>query len=237
MRRQKGRVVYGLWAGGERERKLLDWSAIDTVLLDMDGTLLDLNFDNVLWNEYIPLRYAEHHGMSSEAARDHLFAQFSAHRHTLRFYCLDHWSEVTGMDVLAMHRELKHLICYRPHARAFLDRMMRSGRHVWLVTNAHRDGLDIKNEFTGLTALTHQTISSHDYGVPKESQEFWQRFAADHPFDKTRALFIDDNVEVLDAAHSYGIAQLRIVSQPDSARPPRDGLGYPAFNGFDEIMP
>lgn len=216
---------------------LLDWCAIDTVLLDMDGTLLDLNFDNVLWNEHIPLRYAEHHGMSCEAAREHLFAQFSTHRNTLRFYCLDHWSEVTGMDVVAMHRELTHLIRYRPHARAFLERMMSSGRHVRLVTNSHRDGIDIKNEFTGLTELTHLTISSHDYDAPKESQEFWQRFAREHPFDKARALFIDDNVNVLDAARTYGIAQLCIVSQPDSARPPRVGFDYLAFNGFDEIMP
>jgi putative hydrolase of the HAD superfamily len=219
------------------EHKLLDWSAIDTVLLDMDGTLLDLNFDNVLWNEHIPQRYAQHHGMSAEAARDHLFAAFTAHRRTLQFYCLDHWSEVTGMDVVAMHRELTHLIRYRPHARAFLKRMMSSGRHVRLVTNAHRDGLDIKDEFTGLTELTHKTISSHDYGAPKESQEFWQRFAKDHPFDRSRALFIDDNVDVLDAARTFGIAQLCIVSQPDSTRPPRDGFDYPAFNGFDEIMP
>ena len=114
---------------------------------------------------------------------------------------------------------------------------MSSGRHVRLVTNAHRDGIDIKDEFMGLTELTHKTISSHDYGAPKESQEFWLRFAQDHPFDKKRALFIDDNVNVLDAARAYGIAQLCIVSQPDSARPPRDGLDYPAFNGFDEIMP
>ena len=141
------------------------------------------------------------------------------------------------MDVVAMHRELTHLIRYRSHARVFLARMMSSGRHVRLVTNAHRDGFEIKDEFTGWTELTHKTISSHDYDAPKESQQFWQRFAQDHPFDKARALFIDDNVKVLDAARTFGIAQLRIVSQPDSARPPRVGLDYPAFNGFDEIMP
>jgi putative hydrolase of the HAD superfamily len=42
----------------------IDWSRIDTVLLDMDGTLLDLRFDNWFWQELIPSRYAAAHGLS-----------------------------------------------------------------------------------------------------------------------------------------------------------------------------
>ncbi|MDH3916294.1 MAG: haloacid dehalogenase, partial [Chromatiales bacterium] len=34
-----------------------DWSTVDTVLLDMDGTLLDLRFDNYFWQELVPSRY------------------------------------------------------------------------------------------------------------------------------------------------------------------------------------
>ena len=34
-----------------------DWRAIDTVLLDMDGTLLDLRFDNYFWLELVPRKY------------------------------------------------------------------------------------------------------------------------------------------------------------------------------------
>ncbi|HBT55971.1 MAG TPA: haloacid dehalogenase, partial [Pseudomonas sp.] len=33
---------------------MLNWNAIDTVLLDMDGTLLDLHFDNHFWLEHMP---------------------------------------------------------------------------------------------------------------------------------------------------------------------------------------
>lgn len=215
---------------------MIDWQAIETVLLDMDGTLLDLNFDNVLWNEHIPQRYAERHGLAPQAAREHLFAQFAAHRQSLAFYCLDHWSEVTGLDVAAEHLKLRHLIRYRPFAESFLEAIVASGRHVRLVTNAHRASLDVKNEVTGLVRRLHVAVSSHDYDAPKETSTFWQRFAEDQPFDPATALFIDDNVSVLDAARDHGIAHLRVVSQPDSARPPRSALGYPAFNRFDEIM-
>ncbi len=46
----------------------LVWQLVDTVLLDMDGTLLDLNFDRVFWRELVPKRYASVHGMSVSAA-------------------------------------------------------------------------------------------------------------------------------------------------------------------------
>ncbi|KEP73664.1 nucleotidase, partial [Microbacterium sp. SUBG005] len=32
----------------------IDWQAVDTVLLDMDGTLLDLAFDNYFWQKLVP---------------------------------------------------------------------------------------------------------------------------------------------------------------------------------------
>ena len=31
-----------------------DWAHIDTVLLDLDGTLLDLAYDNHFWLEIVP---------------------------------------------------------------------------------------------------------------------------------------------------------------------------------------
>jgi len=39
----------------------INWSEIDTILLDMDGTLLDLNFDLHFWMEYLPLVLANKH--------------------------------------------------------------------------------------------------------------------------------------------------------------------------------
>ena len=33
---------------------MLNWSKIDTVLLDMDGTLLDLHYDSHFWLNVIP---------------------------------------------------------------------------------------------------------------------------------------------------------------------------------------
>jgi putative hydrolase of the HAD superfamily len=38
---------------------LVPWQNIDTVLLDMDGTLLDLNYDNQIFGHLLPAAYAK----------------------------------------------------------------------------------------------------------------------------------------------------------------------------------
>src|SRR3546814_4605932 len=59
----------------------------------MDGTVLDLAFDNYFWRELVPQRYALKHGLSLDAARAELAPRFSAVQHTLPWYCTDYWSD------------------------------------------------------------------------------------------------------------------------------------------------
>ncbi len=47
-------------------------------MLDMDGTLLDLAFDNYMWKELVPRRYAAENGMPYEEARELLMAKYEA---------------------------------------------------------------------------------------------------------------------------------------------------------------
>jgi len=215
----------------------IQWDEVDTVLLDMDGTLLDLKYDNVLWNERLPERYASHHGVTQATARATLERHFVETRHTIEHYCLDYWAQFTRLNIIALHRELAHLIRYRPHAERFLARLKETGRRAVLVTNAHRGSLSIKDQLTGLTKRLDHSFSSHDFRAPKESPDFWAQLDDALPFDPSRTLLIDDNASVLVAAERYGVAHLMTVTQPDSSRPPRTELAHPAFNGFDEIMP
>ncbi|HOP18299.1 MAG TPA: haloacid dehalogenase, partial [Gammaproteobacteria bacterium] len=71
---------------------MLDWNDIDTVLLDMDGTLLDLHFDNHFWLEHVPRRYAEARGIGLEESSRELMARYQDIQGTLEWYCVDHWT-------------------------------------------------------------------------------------------------------------------------------------------------
>jgi len=215
---------------------LVSWDVIDTVLLDMDGTLLDLAYDNTLWTHLLPERFSDARGVSIAVARDQLFTHMAQRQGQLEFYCLDYWADYTGLDIVALHQELTHLITFRPFAEDFLDHLQDLQRSVLLVTNAHRDSLGVKVRHADLSRRLHALVSCHDYGAPKESQIFWQSLMAEHPFDPARTLLIDDNAAVLDAAGQFGIAHLLTVAQPDSGRPVRTGLRHPAVQDFRDLM-
>lgn len=224
--------------------KPLNWAQIDTVLLDMDGTLLDLHYDNHIWNTVLPERVARREFATDSPNRrqidqvaERLFSRMSTVYGTLEFYNLRFWAELTGLDLVALHHEFADLIVYRPGADAFLTALGESARQVILATNAHRDGLSVKHQHTGIMSRFDAIVSSHDYGAPKEEQKFWHSLQAAHPFNPERALFIDDNLKVLGSAETFGIGALLCITQPDSRKPPRPELGYPAVNDLGELLP
>lgn len=218
-------------------RALVDWSRINSVFLDMDGTLLDLHFDNHFWREYLPQRYAARRGLSFEQARAELRPRFRAVEGTLQWYSLEHWSRELGMDLLALHREQRAAIRVLPRAREFLQCVRSAGKRLVLVTNAHPDTLALKLAETRLAGRFDRIVSSHTLGTPKESAAFWQVFAHTEPVDPGTSLFVDDSLPVLRAARRYGLRHLVIVRRPDSQAPARDINEFQAVDGLAELMP
>ncbi|MCY1209356.1 GMP/IMP nucleotidase YrfG [compost metagenome] len=214
----------------------LPWNEIDTVLLDMDGTLLDLHFDNHFWLEYLPQRYAEHHGISRELADAELLPLFRDQAGQLNWYCTDFWSRELRLPIRELKREVAHLIDLRPDADLFLAALRRAGKRVALITNAHRDSLSLKMERVHLAPWFDRLISSHDYGYPKEDQQFWEALQQDFGFDAARSLFIDDSLPILRSARRYGIAQLLAVREPDSRKGPKDTEEFAAVESYRALV-
>ena len=215
----------------------LDWQNIDTVLLDMDGTVLDLHFDNYFWQVHLPRRYAEVHGVAEVVARVQLEARFAKEHGTLNWYCLDFWQRELQVDILALKREVSHLIGLRPHSAIFLEALTAARKSIWLVTNAHMDSIQLKMERVSLQPWFDCIVSSHALGVAKESPAFWLALQQEHPFDAARTLFVDDTVAVLEAAQTHGIAHLRCILQPDSQVPPRAVTKFSSVVDFDQLLP
>jgi putative hydrolase of the HAD superfamily len=215
---------------------MMDWKKIDTVLLDMDGTLLDLNFDNHFWKEFVPLKFAEQQGISKVLAKQQLEPQFKSMEGKLEWYCLDYWSNVLQLDIAGLKAEISGLIAVLPHVTEFLEKLQQSQQKVLLVTNAHRDSLGLKMEKTCLQPFFDGIISSHDLGLPKERAEFWGLLQQHQPFDKNTTLLIDDSLAVLNSARLFGIAHLISVSKPDSKQPKKTITDYPSIEDFRELM-
>jgi putative hydrolase of the HAD superfamily len=215
---------------------IVDWSLIDDVLVDMDGTLLDLSFDNFFWRELVPLRYAHIHGLTGAAAQQHLAPRFAAKVGTLEWYCLAHWTRDLGMDLKALKREHREHIRYLPGARDFLSAVRARGKRVRIVTNAHRDTFDVKAEHTGIDTLVDGVVCSHDFSAPKESPAFWHALDRHEPFDRQRTLLIEDSLAVLAAARDYGVRHTLAIRRPDSREPARDIADFTAIDGVFELV-
>lgn len=194
------------------------WDRVDTVLLDMDGTLLDLRFDNYFWLELVPQRYAQRHELTLQAAQAALAPLFVRTQGTLQWYCTDFWSRELALDIPALKHEIREHVRFLPGAEHFLRALRGRGLRTVLVTNAHRDSLAVKAAQTGLDRHFQSTVSSHDFGVPKEHPQFWQALQGRLDYEPSRCLFVDDSLAVLRAARSHGIGQVFAISRPDSTQ-------------------
>lgn len=209
----------------------------ETLMLDMDGTLLDLAFDNYVWKDLVPRRYAAAKGISFEAAREQLFDQYRKVQGDLEWYCLDHWCDRLELDVVQLHHDVGHRIGYLPGALEFLRTVHEQEMRVLLVTNSHPDTLVLKDAVTGLGDYFDGIISSHSYGHAKESQSFWHALQEDVDFDVETTLFVDDSQPVLQSAQQYGVQMLVTVTRPDSTRPLRTDSDFKGVESVADMLP
>jgi putative hydrolase of the HAD superfamily len=216
---------------------MIAWDRVETVLLDMDGTLLDLHYDNHFWLEHVPRRYAERRGLALAEARAELMERYRRAEGTLDWYCVDYWTRELGLDIPLLKEEVDHLIAVHPHVEDFLAAARAGGRRLVLVTNAHGKALALKLRRTPIGEYFDAVVCSHDLGLPKERLEFWERMQAVAPFAKERAVLIDDSLPVLRAARAYGVAQLLAVKKPDSRQPEKHVAEFAAIASFRDIMP
>jgi len=215
---------------------LVDWQNIEHVLLDMDGTLLDLHFDNYFWLKLVPERYAKKQNLPLEIAKAEFLDICKRIEGTLDWYCLDYWTETLGLDILLLKEEVTHLIAEHPNVIEFLQALRNSGRRAVLVTNAHQKSLALKMRHTQFGEHLDTIISSHELGLPKEDPNFWVHLQDRERYTPSHSLLIDDSLPVLRSAQNYGIAHLLAVRCPDSQQPPRHSDEFKYLENFADLM-
>lgn len=215
----------------------IDWQKVDTILLDLDGTLLDLNFDLHFWLEYLPLVYAEKHNISHQEAKDTIVPILNAEMGKLNWYCLDYWRARFDMDIVQLKLDISHLIQVLPHVEDFLTQARKSNKKIVLATNAHRQTIHLKMSIVQLESHFDGIISSHDYGFAKQEQAFWAHLQDELKLDKDRAIFFDDSEDVLNSAKKFGIGQIVAISKPSSQKDSKAVPGFTNIVDFSEVLP
>ena len=212
------------------------WNQIDDVLLDMDGTLLDRHFDNFFFEEELPRRYAALHGLQLEESRDSLMAMYRSVEGELAWTDLHYWTQRVGIDVVALHRELDHMIGFLPGAEEFLQYLHQLGKRVTIVTNAHEAGVSVKISKTGLDRHVDRIVNAFDVGFLKMRPEYWPRCQQLLGFDPARSLFMDDDESCLIAAQQFGVAHLIHSAKSSSQLPPNPLTQFVSVTGFSSLL-
>ncbi len=212
------------------------WDEIDTILLDMDGTLLDKHFDDYFWEHYVPEIFAKKNDLTLLEARKELLARYRSTEGTLAWTDLDYWSEKLDLDIPALKLKIDHLIQVHPYVIDFLQYCRSLNKKIHLVTNAHSKTLDIKMRKTQLGSFFDRIICSQDIGLPKEEPTFWGRLESMLGFDKNRTMLADDNENVLQAADIYGMKILIFVARPSSRAEVLRSEKFPSIVYFNELI-
>lgn len=215
---------------------VFSWSEIDTVLLDMDGTLLDSYFDDFFWEEYVPRMFAEEYNLRNEEARKKLLERYRKVEKTLQWSNVDYWSEQLGLDIPELKCKIDHLIQVHPYVVDFLEFVQDMQKELMLVTNAHSKTLEIKLGKTAIGKYFSKIIPSHDIGAAKEQPLFWSNLQESLCFDRDRTILVDDNANVLGAAREYGLKHLVYVAKPSSRRPVLFSEVFPSITYFKELI-
>lgn len=213
------------------------WREVDAILLDMDGTLLDLSFDNHFWKQAVPNIYAQDKGISLEQSFEHLGQYYEQYSGTLNWYCTDFWSEKLGIDIIQHKMELSHKIALRPGTQEFLEKIKASDKDVFLVTNAHPETLRVKLDKTGIGDYFDRLYSSHEFNQPKESPLFWTQLEQQLSTPLSRCIFIDDTESILIQAKQSGVKYVVMVEQPDMTQPVRKSTEFQSINQLTELLP
>ena len=209
---------------------------IKYILLDMDGTLLDLYFDDYFWGHLVPEKYAEKHDMSFGSAKDYLYKTYKSHEKTLNWCDIDFWSSELKLDIPALKEQIRHLIEVHPHVIDFLKLMKKQKKKVYMLTNAHYKTVKIKFRKTQIGEYFDDVLCSFNVGHPKEEIEFWHKAQKRLKFDKEHSLFIDDTEDVMKTAREYGIKYLLFKAHASSKLEPKKAKDFLTIHDFRELM-
>lgn len=215
---------------------MFDWNTIDTVLLDMDGTLLDLHFDNHFWLSLVPQELCKQRGLNPSQAQQLVVESYNKVAGTLDWYCLDYWQAELQLDIMGLHHTLVDRIQLRQDSMPFLNALAVAGKKRILVTNAHPKSLALKLEHTELGRGLDAMISSHETGYPKEHPQFWHTLFEQFALTPERCLFIDDSETILHAARLAGVGHQLGITNPDSQKPANSFTDFPAISDYRLLL-
>src|SRR5207247_1169360 len=177
-----------------------------------------------------------HHGLAVDEAWERLLTMCRAVEGELKWTDLHYWSKTLEIDVVALTKELEHLITCHPDAVEFLRHLRARGKRVHVLTNAHAAGVEIKIARTRIDRYVDRIVNAFEVGHLKTRPEYWPTCQRLLGFEPSRSLYVDDDEACLAAAQQYGIGYLYHRSKSSSRLPAQASSRYVSIESLHALI-
>ena len=135
---------------------------IKVISFDVDGTLVDAEYNDLIWLEEIPRLYAENKGIDFKTAYDFILAEYEkVGENDLRWYDMNYWLELFGINrtyAEIMQKYTDRIKIY-PEVEKTLE-ILQSKLRMVVISLMPREFLDVKlKKLNGYFSRTFSTTS------------------------------------------------------------------------------
>jgi len=167
------------------------------ISFDLDGTLVDLDFDLYLWFSELPRLYSEQNGVPLAQAKELMRSEYDRigmqrrEWYDICFWIKHHNLEVDPEKVV---KDLSHKITVFPDALPVLKALKKEKRRMVVFSNTPKMFLDIKKKVDGLEGFFERTISVYsDYSQIKSNDGVFARLADELGVEPCEILHVGDS--------------------------------------------
>ena len=102
------------------------------ILSDLDGVILDLNYDIKFWKSWLPEHVANQTNQSIEETQAEIQAEINKQRGTLNFYNLNYWDDLLNVDCMQIIKEKEEKCSYLEGSHEALRRLstLKNPKHI-----------------------------------------------------------------------------------------------------------
>jgi putative hydrolase of the HAD superfamily len=182
------------------------------ILSDLDGVILNLDYDIKFWESWLPEHVASQSNRSLKEIKIQIQAEIDAQRGTLNFYDLNYWDDLLNVDCMEIIREQEEKCSFLEGSYEALQRLSTLKNPKYILTNGDPRIQEYKAETQNFLEFFNSIFYSMHVGYPKESKEFWALARHNLNLEFEDAIFIDDDLKVVTAAAKAGIKQVAWIT-------------------------